>query len=358
MPKKIVITGGGTGGHVFPALAIAEELRDRGFEVLYVGTAKGFEAKVVPPKGFAFFTVKSGAVKNQSLLKVVSTLFQLAQGFLWSFRFLRKQKPAAVIGVGGYVSVPVVLAAFFARVPIYLQEQNASVGIANRVLGRLARHVFLGFGEAEAWFPKGRSAFTGNPIRRVFHDPKLSQYDPQANRLLVVGGSQGARAINEVMADLLPELEKAYPGIRILHQTGVPDAESIRARYEKISPGKHTVVPFIDDMPTAFASASMVVGRSGALTVSELIQTGRPSLFVPYPRKGQNDQTANAYMVEKAGGAKVVEQGAEFRDRFWKTFQSVYSPEVLGRMHQSFSALRKGNALVSIADHISRDLAS
>jgi UDP-N-acetylglucosamine--N-acetylmuramyl-(pentapeptide) pyrophosphoryl-undecaprenol N-acetylglucosamine transferase len=127
---------------------------------------------VVPPKGFAFFTVKSGAVKNQSVLKILSTLFQLLQGFFWAFSFLRRERPAAVIGVGGYVSVPVVLAARFAGVPIYLQEQNASVGIANRTLGRLARKIFLGFGEAKDSFPAGRSVFTGNPIRRDFYDPK------------------------------------------------------------------------------------------------------------------------------------------------------------------------------------------
>ena len=251
-----------------------------------------------------------------------------------------------------------VLAAYFARIPIYLQEQNASVGIANRTLGRLAKMVFLGFEEAKNSFPAGHSQFTGNPIRRDFHDPKLAAYDPAANRLLVVGGSQGAKAINEVVSEWLPELEKTYPGIRIVHQTGVSDLEKTKARYEAVAPGKHQVVAFIDDVAKAFASASMVVGRSGALTVSELIQLGRPSLFVPYPRKGQNDQTANAYLVEKAGGARVVEQGEGFRERFRETFQSSYKPDTLRRMHGSFSALRKGNALASIADHICRDLAS
>lgn len=324
--------------------------------MLYVGSARGFEAKVVPQKGFPFYTVKSGAVKNQSLFKIASTLLQLVQGFFWAWGFLRREKPAAVIGVGGYVSVPVVLGAFFARVPIYLQEQNASVGIANRTLGRLARRIFLGFEEAKVSFPEGRSVFTGNPIRKDFHDPKLSAFDPKANRLLVVGGSQGAKAINQVIADWLPELEKKYPGIRILHQTGVPDLERTRAQYEAVSPGKHQVVAFIDDVAKAYSEASLVVGRSGALTVSELIQVGRPSLFVPYPRKGQNDQTANAYLMERAGAARVVEQGDQFKERFRTTFESVYEFDRLRQMQLSFSALRKGNALVSIADHICRDV--
>jgi UDP-N-acetylglucosamine--N-acetylmuramyl-(pentapeptide) pyrophosphoryl-undecaprenol N-acetylglucosamine transferase len=321
-----------------------------------VGSARGFEAKVVPPKGFSFFTVKSGAVKNQSLLKIATTLFQLLQGLLWAYGFLRKQKPSAVIGVGGYVSVPVVIAAWLARIPIFLQEQNASVGIANRTLGRLAKKVFLGFEEAKHSFPSGRSLFTGNPIRKDFHDPKRSAYDPRANRLTVVGGSQGARAINDVLVELLPELERDFPGIRILHQTGTPDHERIRARYEQLAPGRHQVVPFIEDVASAYGSASLVVGRSGALTVSELIQMGRPSVFVPYPRKGQNDQTANAYLVERAGGARVVEQGSRFTERFREAFQAVYRPETLAKMHESFSALRKGNALVTIADHICLEL--
>ena len=332
-------------------------MRTRGFEVLYVGSARGFEAKVVPAKGFAFYTVKSGAVKNQSWFKIGSTLLQLVQGFFWAWHFLRQQKPAAVIGVGGYVSVPVVLAAYFARIPIYLQEQNASVGIANRTLGRLARRIFLGFEEAKQWFPPDRTVFTGNPIRRDFHDPKLDSYHADGNRLLVVGGSQGARAINEVLTDWLPELEKKYPGIRIVHQTGVPDLERTRQRYEAVAPGRHQVVAFIDDVAAAFASASLVVGRSGALTVSELIEVGRPSLFVPYPRTGQNDQTANAYLVERAGGARVVEQGERFKERFREAFQSIYRPDSLGRMQSCFSTLRKGNALANIADHICRDLA-
>ena len=190
--KKIIITGGGTGGHVFPALAIAEEMRDRDYRVLYVGTTRGMEAKLVPEKGFPFFTVNTGSVKNQKALKVLKTLFQLVGAVGWAIRFLRREKPAAVIGVGGYVSVPTCVAAFLLRIPVFLQEQNTSVGIANRFLGKLSRKIFLGFDQARDYFPSAKCVFTGNPIRKDFYSEALPPYNASGKCLVILGGSQGA----------------------------------------------------------------------------------------------------------------------------------------------------------------------
>jgi len=354
--KKFVITGGGTGGHVFPALSIAEEMRRRGFVPLYVGTAHGMEAKLVPPRGIAFFTLKTGAVKNQSLLKIFKTLLQLSAAVVWSIGFLRRQRPVAVLGVGGYVSVPICVAAFLLRIPLYLQEQNASVGIANRFLGRLSRTIFLGFEEAKACFNPKKCIVSGNPIRPEIGSDRFNTYIPEPRHLLIFGGSQGAKAINDAVLAVLIELQSKFPQLSVKHQTGRHDEERVRNARPAALQLDYQVVPFIDDMASAYEKASLVVCRSGALTVSELMAVKRPSLLVPFPRKGQNDQTANAYWMEKQGLARVVEQGEDFLGRFRSALFELLAPKTLAEMTSRFSTLHPKASLVTIGDQIERDL--
>jgi UDP-N-acetylglucosamine--N-acetylmuramyl-(pentapeptide) pyrophosphoryl-undecaprenol N-acetylglucosamine transferase len=247
-------------------------------------------------------------------------------------------------------------AAFLRRVPLYLQEQNVSVGIANRTLGKLARRIFLGFGEAKNYFPAGKCIATGNPIRKEFLVSDFPTFDPNGSRLLVFGGSQGAKAVNDAIIEMLPDLYRRYPNLSILHQTGEKELTRVQTAYRDRFPGQHEVVPFIHDMAKAYAEASMVVSRSGALTISELVQVGRPALLVPFPRKGQNDQTANAQLLEGQGAAKTVEQGDQFQPRFEKAFHEMFSPPVLREMSARFSGLRVGNAIVTIGDQIETDL--
>lgn len=349
---KVVITGGGTGGHVFPALAIAEELRKRKVSVLYVGTERGMESKFVPEKGFPFYTVSTGAIKNQSALKILSTLFQLLKGVAWALRFLVKERPNLTIGVGGYVSFPICLASFFLRIPVFLQEQNASVGISNRILGKIASKIFLGFQEAENEFNPKKCIVTGNPLREAFYSSPRTPYKPDAHHLLILGGSQGAHAINEAFMELAPQLLQTFPGIRITHQTGKSDCGRVQNCYAKISPSQFTAVPFIENMLEAYQKASLVICRAGALTVSELIQMGLPALFIPYPRRGQNDQTANARFMEKAGGARVIEQGPDFKNRLFQALTASFSPPVLEEMAQKTSRLRSAPGLATICDQI------
>lgn len=341
---------------MFPALAIAEEFRARGFTVLYAGSRKGLESRLVPERGFPFYCVKSGAVKNQSVLKIIRTLFTLFLSIVWALRFLLREKPAAVVGVGGYVSVPVSVAAWALRIPLYLQEQNISVGIANRFLGRLSKNVFLGFEDATKYFSKKKCVVTGNPVRKDFFRPDFPPVDPEKQFLLIMGGSQGARAINDLIVSFLEDLSINYPALSILHQTGSQDFDGVRKAYENHFKGAYAIVPFISDVVSAYAMASVVVCRSGALTVSELICVRRPALFVPYPRAGQNDQTANAHYMERSGVARVVEQGRDFRERFWRAFVETIEPSVCAKMVGSFSKLRTQSGLVSICGHIERDL--
>ena len=323
----------------------------------YVGTAQGMESKLVPPTGIPLFTVKTGAVKNQSPLKIARTLLLLMRAVFWSLAFLRREKPDAVLGVGGYVSVPVCFAAFLLRIPIYLQEQNVSVGIANRFLGKLSRKIFLGFSQAAQYFPKGRSIVSGNPVRKDFLRSDFPKLNPQAESLFIFGGSQGAKSINDALLAMLPELLVTFPKLTILHQTGEKDLANVTATYAALWPnGNYRVQPFVTDMYDAYAKASLVICRSGALTTSELIQVGRPSLLVPYPRKGQNDQTSNAYFLQENKVARVAEQGENFHDRFRTTLLETFVSPVLGDMGSHFSRLRLVNPLVTIADHIVRDL--
>ena len=331
-------------------------MRRRGHIILYVGSRNGFEAKLVPEKGFPFYTVKTGSVKNQGVFKIMKTLFQLFFAISWAMRFLYKEKPVGVIGVGGYVSVPICVGAFLLRVPVFLQEQNVSVGIANRFLGRLSRKIFLGFEQAKICFNPEKCEVTGNPIRKEFSATDFPKYDPGANCLLILGGSQGARSINEAITGLLETLQSRFPGISVIHQTGQKDYDRVKDAYAKAFKGKYQVSPFISDMASAYGQASLVISRSGALTVSELIQVGRPAILVPYPRKGQNDQTANAYMLESRHAAKTVEQGPDFHERFGKALFETFQKEVLKQMGEGYIRLRSGGALTRIGDAIEGEL--
>jgi UDP-N-acetylglucosamine--N-acetylmuramyl-(pentapeptide) pyrophosphoryl-undecaprenol N-acetylglucosamine transferase len=350
--KRIVITGGGTGGHVFPALALAEELKTRGHEILYVGSDRGLEAKLAPQKQLRFVCVRTGPVKNQKITRLIRTFFQLTRAIAWSVWLLRKEKTDAVVGVGGYISVPVCVAAFLLRIPVFLQEQNVSVGIANRFLGRISRKVFLGFPEAARFFAKGKSVDTGNPIRKEFFSP-VEPYNPAKKHLLVLGGSQGAKAINQVIAQNLDRLGEDY---EVTHQTGVSDSESTRLQYEVGFKGKASVSAFIDDIAAAMQKASIVVSRSGAITVSELLQVGRPCLLIPFPRQGQNDQTDNARLLASRGVAVVVEQGEGFSERFWAAWNQLQEAGKLEEMESRFSALRRPPAIATICDLIEGEL--
>lgn len=355
--KTIAVTGGGTGGHVFPALAIADEFRRRGYRVVYVGTAHGMEAKLVPARGYPLVTLQVSGIKNQGVGKIFVSLARLVKAVGRCFGLLRTEKPQAVIGVGGYVSAPLCLAAWLKGTPLFLQEQNTSVGIANRLLGRLAGRVFLGFPEGARYFPRSRSVVTGNPVRPEIEAAEFP-YDPEAQRLLILGGSQGARAVNEAVMARLEELHARYPKLEIVHQSGDPDFARVKAAYEARFKGRFEVRPLLSDMVERYQWASFIIARSGAMTVTELMHSGRPALLVPYPRVGQNDQTANAAFLARSGGAVVCEQGEGFSERFGQALFETFLPKRLQEMHRALKGLRQRGALVSIADHVERTILS
>src|SRR5882757_7109781 len=301
---RIVIAGGGTGGHVIPALAIAHQLKKQfAAEVLFIGTARGIETRLVPQAGFHLELIKVGALKNVSLMTRAKTMFDLPRALWTSGRMLTDFDPDVVIGVGGYASGPAMFAAIRRRIPTLAFEPNVVPGLANRLVARWVSVAAVHFEETCEYFP--RCKVTGVPVREAFFNIPLKAVS--APTLLVFGGSQGARAINQAMMESLSGLRERVPGLHIIHQTGQRDYDNVREAYKKAGV-LGEVHKFIDDMPGAFARADLLVCRSGASTVAEIAAAGKPAIFVPFPRAADDHQNVNARALERAGAAIVVEE--------------------------------------------------
>jgi UDP-N-acetylglucosamine--N-acetylmuramyl-(pentapeptide) pyrophosphoryl-undecaprenol N-acetylglucosamine transferase len=301
---RAILAGGGTGGHVIPALAIANELKKRyEAEVLFIGTARGIENRMVPAAGYPLQLVRVGALKNVSLATRAKTAFNLPRAVWDAGRMLNEFAPDVVIGVGGYASGPAMLAAVIKRIPTLAFEPNVVPGFANRMVARFVSAAAVHFEETARYFQ--RAEVTGVPVRQAFFEtpPKCGG----APTLLVFGGSQGAHAINEAMIRCLPELRRQAPGIHIIHQTGERDYNDALAAYRSLG-APAEVSKFIEDMPAAFARADLVVCRSGASTVAEITAAGKPAIFVPFPRAADDHQRVNAEALAQAGAAVVVEE--------------------------------------------------
>jgi len=301
---RIIIAGGGTGGHVIPALAIAQQLKKQfGAEVLFIGTARGIETRLVPQAGFPLELIQVGALKNVSLMTRLKTMFDLPRAIVTSSRMLSEFDPEVVIGVGGYASGPAMVAAIRRRLPTLAFEPNVVPGFANRMIARWVSAAAVHFEETCQYFPHCK--VTGVPVRAAFFSIAAKTSGPPT--LLVFGGSQGARAINQAMIASLPGLRAKIPGIHIIHQTGHRDYDQVLAAYQQ--PGiSGEVHKFIDDMPATFSRADLLVCRSGASTVGEITAAGKSAIFVPFPAAADDHQNVNARALERAGAAVVVEE--------------------------------------------------
>jgi UDP-N-acetylglucosamine--N-acetylmuramyl-(pentapeptide) pyrophosphoryl-undecaprenol N-acetylglucosamine transferase len=305
---RAILAGGGTGGHVIPALAIANELKKSyAAEVLFIGTARGIENRLVPAAGYPLQLVRVGALKNVSLMTRAKTAFDLPRAVWDAGRMLNEFAPDVVIGVGGYASGPAMLAAVVKHIPTLAFEPNVVPGFANRVVARFVSGAAVHFEETAKYFR--HAEVTGVPVRQAFFEiPVLSNKTRGGvPTLLVFGGSQGAHAINEAMIRCLPELRRQAPGIHIIHQTGERDYNDALAAYKSLGESAE-VSKFIEDMPAAFARADLVVCRSGASTVAEITAAGKPAIFVPFPRAADDHQRVNAEALAQSGAAVVVEE--------------------------------------------------
>ena len=299
----MIVAGGGTGGHLFPGLAVAEQWAGGdASSVLFVGSTFGIEARVIPQTRFAFRPIPIRGLRGRGWRGAFELATQLPAALLRAWRILGESGADLVLGVGGYASFPVVAAAWLRRVPTVLLEQNAHPGLANRVLGRLARRVCTTFEAANGYFPAGRVVLTGNPVRAFAAAPATPH---TGFTLLAFGGSQGARRLNQALADAAPALRAAIPGLRVVHQTGAADRDALAARWAAAGVDAD-VRPFIDDMGAAYAAADLVVCRSGATTVAELTALGKASILVPYPFAADDHQRANASVLSERGAAVLV----------------------------------------------------
>ncbi|WP_019700875.1 undecaprenyldiphospho-muramoylpentapeptide beta-N-acetylglucosaminyltransferase [Acidovorax oryzae] len=304
-PRTALVMAGGTGGHIFPGLAVAEELRTRGWNVHWLGTPGSMESRIVPPQGFAFEPIDFSGVRGKGLATLALLPLRLLRAFWQALAVVRRVRPDVVVGLGGYVTFPGGMMAVLCGKPLVVHEQNSVAGLVNKVLAGVADRVFTAFPGA---LRKG--AWVGNPLRTAF----TRQADPQARfagrsgplRLLVVGGSLGAKALN----DIVPQALALIPAERrpvVTHQSGATQIDALRANYA--AAGVEAVLtPFIDDTATAFAEADLIVCRAGASTVTEIAAVGAAAVFVPFPHAVDDHQTANARFLADAGGGWLVQQ--------------------------------------------------
>lgn len=305
-PPRILIAGGGTGGHVIPALAVARELVARyGAEVLFVGTDRGMEVRLIPAAGFQLELIEVGPLNRVSLRTKFLTLALLPASVLACARLLREFGAQAVLGVGGYASGPAMGAAILRRIPAMAFEPNAVPGLANRLVGKRVQAAAVNFAPAAKWFRNPE--VTGIPVRAEFFGLKPPPADAPPH-LLVFGGSQGARIFNQLLPPIVPALLDAIPGLTILHQAGARHADATRAAYEATGadPSRWRVEAFLDDMGARFAAAHLVMARSGASTVAELAAAGKPSLLIPFAAATDDHQRKNANVMVEAGAAVLI----------------------------------------------------
>jgi UDP-N-acetylglucosamine--N-acetylmuramyl-(pentapeptide) pyrophosphoryl-undecaprenol N-acetylglucosamine transferase len=305
--RRVVIAGGGTGGHLYPGLALADALTARGYAVTFVGAAGGIEARVVPESGYALHLLPGRQLRGGGAGRAAMALGTAVSGTLRGLRLLGALHPVFVAGVGGYASVAVVLAARLRRIPTILLEQNVIPGAANRGLARVAQRVCVGFAESIGYFPAGRAVHTGNPVRADLLHRAVRAPGSERTRLglLVFGGSAGARQVNRAVVEALRILGPTARTLDIVHQTGTSDVDEVRAGYAALElPAR--VEPFIADMGSAYAGADVVVARAGAMSCAEITAVGLPAILVPYPHAADDHQRANAQVLVRAGAAEMI----------------------------------------------------
>jgi UDP-N-acetylglucosamine--N-acetylmuramyl-(pentapeptide) pyrophosphoryl-undecaprenol N-acetylglucosamine transferase len=396
---RLLVAGGGTGGHLYTGIAVAEEVMARpGGEVLFVGTDRGLEVRAVPAAGYPLELISVSGLKRVGLAGQARGLARLPLALGRSLSILRAFRPDAVLGVGGYASGPVVMAAALARYPTAILEQNTVPGFTNRLLGRLVRTVFTAFEASHAAFPRARIHMTGNPLRKailaaaaratagakagagpaagaasstkeraieLLQLPRTELVDMvrdemledagAGGRLLVVGGSQGSRAVNDLVLAAAGVWARGATPPRIVHQTGTADAERVGAAYATVGlpPGTVEVRAFIDDMAAACAQADLVVARAGALTLAELAVLGVPAILIPLPTAADDHQTKNAAAYADRGAAVLLPQAVTTGDRLAQEVSQLLADAPRREsMATAMKALARPRAAAEITDHL------
>jgi UDP-N-acetylglucosamine--N-acetylmuramyl-(pentapeptide) pyrophosphoryl-undecaprenol N-acetylglucosamine transferase len=351
---RVLIAAGGTGGHIYPGLAIAKEImrRDASSAVRFVGTARGLENRLVPQAGFELSLIESAGLVNMGLVQRLRGLLILPKS-LWAARGLIKSfAPDAVIGVGGYVSGPVVMTASLMRVPTVLVEPNAVPGFTNRRLARFVDAAAVSFEATLPYFP-GKSVVTGNPVRREFFEIEPKQRDPKKVSLLLFGGSQGSRAINDAMIAALPNLAAHRDRLQVTNQTGPADFSKVRKAYDEAGWRDTDVREYIDDMMSAFAKNDLIISRAGATTSAELMAAGKAAIMIPLP--GQLEQTRNAEALKNGGAARMIHQDELSGERLAKEIVALIGhPDEITQMESAARKMARRDAAEAAVDLIER----
>lgn len=350
------MAGGGTGGHVVPLLAVARQLKARGHECVFIGTRSGFEAKLVPGTGFPLEFIEIGGLNRVGLVQVTRTLTQLPLSILKASGLLGRLQAGVIFSMGGYVAGPVVLAGLWRRLPIVVMEPNALPGLSNRYVARFVTRALLNFPEAARFFPPGRSTITGLPVR-----PEFFAVRPKAREttltVLITGGSEGSRPLNEAALQSWNYFREAAFPVRFIHQTGSADCAALAKRFAESGIEGH-VVPYIEDMPAAFASADLVIARAGAGSLAELAAAGKPAVLVPLPGATDEHQLRNAEAFSKAGAARLVLDNEMDGGRLFEEVSKLSSqPAVLKRMGDQARKLSHPEAALQAAGIVEACLA-
>jgi len=355
---NILIAGGGTGGHLYPGIAVAEEFvkRNKGFSVIFVGTDHGIEASVVPREGFALEFIRAEGLVGKSVLKKIRAVYSLLLAMIDSFRIIRKYSPGLIIGSGGYASFATVFTGALMMIPTLILEQNSMPGLSNRILSRFVNVVCTTYQESLRYLPKGKTYLTGNPVReRVLRGSRVSalklfSLDPNKFTVLVFGGSHGASSMNKAMVDALQYLLELRGEVQFLHQTGEKDFEFVRDAYRSYG-FSGTVTPFIFQMAEAYAISDVVVSRAGATTLAELTALGKPAILVPYPHAAANHQELNARKMERMRAAMMIpDRELEGRTLAGAIRRLIADEEMRKEMQQNCASLGQPGAVKKVYD--------
>ena len=372
MGLSVLVAGGGTGGHLYPGIAVARELLSRVPEadVTFVGTAAGIEARAVPHEGFAFEQIRSAGLKGRSLRSLMLGIALLPASAVDAWRVLSRRKPSVVVGVGGYSSGPVVLLAALRGIPTLVMEQNAMPGVTNRLLARVVDSAAVTYQESVRFFGR-KAVLSGNPVRPGFFSPASTESGPAVAapdreggargheelssgvvRVLVFGGSQGAHAINVAMADAAATLATATPRLVVTHQTGEQDLEMVRGAYQRAGLDAR-VEPFLFAMDGEMKAADFVICRAGSTTLAELAATGRASILVPLPTATDDHQRQNASALASHGAARIVEQRELGGDRIaGEVLALAGDPDLRRSMEEAARAQARPDAARVIVDEV------
>ncbi len=350
---KVLIAAGGTGGHIYPGIAVANEImrRDETSEVLFVGTARGLEKKIVPDNGYQLSLINSAGLKNVGIAGKLKGMAVLPRSFWEAGRILRSFSPDVVVGAGGYVSGPVLMTAYLTGFPTMVMESNALPGFTNRRLARFVNKAALTFDAALPYFGK-KGIVTGNPVRKEFFD--IAERDVQKPvNLLIFGGSQGARAINDAMVEALPLLRNRKAEFRVIHQTGEASFDHVRSAYADNGWENPDIRPYISDMVDAFDQADIVISRAGATTCAEVAAAGKAAVMVPLPGAADDHQRKNAEALASQGAAIMILQADLSSERLVRTIEElVDDPQTIGNMGRAARSMSKCDAAEVTVDMI------